>query len=101
MADIISHAQKQGGSPEHVGWNGVQVNRVRRPLTNEEIDENARKLRERQGLDKPPSQTLAQRTGIPHEVAQFLQRLEARVLELEREVKALRQPAHMTNVERR
>ena len=40
-------------------------------------------------------------TGVPHELWLLVQRLEGRIIELEREVKALRQPAHMTTVERR
>jgi hypothetical protein len=106
MADnTFSHAQQPGGSGNS-GWHGVKTNKVRRPLTNEEIDTNARALRARQGLDKPESETIGQCFGIPREFAQFIQRLEGRVIELEKDVAALRAaakrlPAHLQGLETR
>ena len=106
MADTISHAQQPGGSPEHVGWHGVQVNKVRRPLTNEEIEVIAARLRKQQGLDNP-SASIGPQFGISRDHALFLARLEAKVLELETRVAALEAaqrtsiPRHLANVERR
>jgi hypothetical protein len=108
MADnttpAVSHSQQPGGSYEHQGWHGVRVNKVRRPISNEECDAAAAALRARQGLSQSASQTLAQRTGIPHEVAQFIQRLEGQVLDLQRRVQELEaadKMPHMRGVERR
>ena len=104
MADnTVSHAQKPGGSSETYGWHGVKTNNVRRPLTNEEIDRFAAALRARQGLDnhKPTPTTFGQQYGIPKEFAQFIQRLEGRISELENRLKALEQPAHLANLEKR
>ena len=89
------------------GWKGVPVNLpmaartgIASPAQQEEIGRKAAAERARAAADMPP-QEFGRRNGITVELAQFLQRMEARVLELEREVKALRQPAHMTHVERR
>jgi hypothetical protein len=105
MADTtVSHAQQPGGSSDDFRWHGQKVNNVRRPISNEECDAAAAALRARQGLSQPASQTLAQRTGIPHEVAQFIQRLEGQVIDLQRRVKELEvadKLAHMRGVERR
>lgn len=108
MADsTISHGQVRPGSRDS-GWNGVKVNNVRQPLTEEQIQANVRAMRKAQGLPEPgappTAQGLGRDLGIPLATAQFLQRLEARVLELEREVAALRNagvPPHLRNVERR
>jgi hypothetical protein len=107
MADttVVSHAQQPNGSAPGDRWYGTQVNKPRRPISNEECEVAAAALRKRQGLDKPNPQSIGQQYGISRDHALFLQRLEARVLELENEVKALRnankQPAHMQGVERR
>jgi hypothetical protein len=108
MADnttsVVSHAQRPGGSNADDRWYGVQTNKQRRPISNEECEQAAAALRARQGLDNPTPQTIGQQYGISRDHALFLQRLEARVLELENEVKALRNAnklPHMASVERR
>jgi len=56
----------------------------------------------RAGVPMEAARILARRmAGVPHELSLHVQRLEGRIIELERELKLLRQPAHMHNVERR
>jgi hypothetical protein len=76
------------------------------PAEQEEIGRKAAAARARAAADMPP-QEFGRRNGITHELAIFLQRLEARVLELESRVAALEaaqknsMPRHLANVERR
>jgi hypothetical protein len=109
MADSnVSHAQVPGGSPEHVGWSGVKVNNVRHPLTEEQIQENVRKMRAAQGIPDPTvAPDFGRQHGLSREFAMWCQRLEAKVLEQEKEIAELRAalrgkvPPHMRDLETR
>jgi hypothetical protein len=74
------------------------------PANLDKIAADAAAKRNRAAAEVTP-QEFGRHYGIPRDFAQFVQRLEARVIELEREVATLRStsalPAHMRDVERR
>ena len=97
--------------PNADGWKGVPVNLpmyartgIATPEQQDEIARQAQAARDRAAANMP-SQEFGRRNGITVELAQFLQRMEGRILELENEVKELRnltrQPAHLAHVEKR